>query len=179
MWGYQKFQDGCFPLLGNSASPLFPSRKTSGHFLRFPTHHSFEHKRSAATATGCGGSSMGHVAPSPVTAVALCFQMDFSPGYCWPFQTSWSQVVIRLPEQVQPTAITVQHPLKRSPGLGDISSALRDFTVSVSLCWALGAGPQPWEKAVMGACCSLWSLPSTAVPRGDISGDVQGAVIPS
>ncbi|NWS50873.1 SPAG4 protein, partial [Probosciger aterrimus] len=72
-----------------------------------------------------------------------------SPGYCWPFQASRSQVVIRLPEQVQPTAITVQHPLKRSSGLGDISSALRDFTVSVSLCWALGAGPQPWEKAGM------------------------------
>ncbi|NXD74821.1 SPAG4 protein, partial [Eolophus roseicapillus] len=64
------------------------------------------------------------------TAVALCFQLDISPGYCWPFQASRSQVVIRLPEQVQPTAITVQHPLKRSSGLGDISSAVRDFTVS-------------------------------------------------
>ncbi|XP_062480054.1 interferon alpha-13-like isoform X2 [Pezoporus occidentalis] len=57
-------------------------------------------------------------------------QMDISPGYCWPFQASQSQVVIRLPAQVQPTAITVQHPLKESSGLGDISSAPQDFTVS-------------------------------------------------
>lgn len=57
-------------------------------------------------------------------------QLDISPGYCWLLQASQSQVVIRLPAQVQPTAITVQHPLKRSSGLGDISSALRDFTVS-------------------------------------------------
>uniref|UniRef100_A0A8C6JSU0 Uncharacterized protein n=2 Tax=Melopsittacus undulatus TaxID=13146 RepID=A0A8C6JSU0_MELUD len=57
-------------------------------------------------------------------------QMDISPGYCWPFQAPQSQVDIRLPTQVQPTAITVQHPLKVSSGLGGISSALRDFTVS-------------------------------------------------
>ncbi|KGL95479.1 Sperm-associated antigen 4 protein, partial [Charadrius vociferus] len=57
-------------------------------------------------------------------------QMDISPGYCWPFQASRSQVDIRLPAQVQPTAITVQHPLRKSSALGDISSAPRDFTVS-------------------------------------------------
>ncbi|NXR05549.1 SUN2 protein, partial [Sagittarius serpentarius] len=51
-------------------------------------------------------------------------------GYCWPFQASRSQVVIRLPAQVRPTAITVQHPLKKSSELGDISSAPRDFVVS-------------------------------------------------
>ncbi|NXJ57037.1 SUN2 protein, partial [Spizaetus tyrannus] len=68
-----------------------------------------------------------------------------SPGYCWPFQTSRSQLVIRLPARVQPTAITVQHPLKKSSALGDISSAPRDFTVSVSLCQALGTGR--WGKA--------------------------------
>ncbi|XP_054665684.1 sperm-associated antigen 4 protein-like [Grus americana] len=56
-------------------------------------------------------------------------QLDISPGYCWPFQGSWSQVVIRLPAQVRPTAITLQHPLKKSSALGDISSAPRDFTV--------------------------------------------------
>ncbi|NXG83281.1 SUN2 protein, partial [Stercorarius parasiticus] len=62
--------------------------------------------------------------------IALCFQMDISPGYCWPFQASRSQVDIRLPAQVRPTAITVEHPLKKTSGLGDISSAPRDFTVS-------------------------------------------------
>ncbi|NXL47710.1 SPAG4 protein, partial [Podilymbus podiceps] len=53
-----------------------------------------------------------------------------SPGYCWPLQASQSQVVIQLPARVQPTTITVQHPLKKSSALGDISSAPRDFTVS-------------------------------------------------
>ncbi|XP_040977047.1 sperm-associated antigen 4 protein-like [Aquila chrysaetos chrysaetos] len=77
-------------------------------------------------------------------------QLDVSPGYCWPFQTSRSQLVIRLPARVQPTAITVQHPLKKSSALGDISSAPRDFTVSVSLCQALGTGR--WGKAVRGTC---------------------------
>nr|XP_021151095.1 uncharacterized protein LOC106145837 [Columba livia] len=57
-------------------------------------------------------------------------QLDISPGYCWPFQASGSQVVVTLPAQVQPTAITVQHPLKKSSALGDTSSAPRDFTVS-------------------------------------------------
>lgn len=161
------FQDGCFPLLGDSASPLFPSGKTSGHFFHFPTHHSFEHKCSAASTTGCGGSSMGHVTPSPITAVALCFQLDISPGYCWPFQASESQVVFRLPAQVQPTAITVQHPLKRCRGLGDINNALRDFTVSVSLCWTLGAGLQAWEKTCNGGLLlSVVSPKHCCAPRG-------------
>ncbi|CAN0327048.1 unnamed protein product [Bubo scandiacus] len=55
-------------------------------------------------------------------------QPDISPGYCWPVQASRSQVVIRLPAQVRPATITVQHPLKTSV-LMDISSAPRDFTV--------------------------------------------------
>ncbi|NXS77144.1 SUN2 protein, partial [Pandion haliaetus] len=63
------------------------------------------------------------------TAIALCFQRDVSPGYCWPFQAPRSQVVVRLPARVQPTAITVQHPLKKSSALGDISSAPREFAV--------------------------------------------------
>ncbi|NXN44047.1 SUN2 protein, partial [Rhinoptilus africanus] len=50
-----------------------------------------------------------------------------SPGYCWPFQASQSQVDIRFPAQVRPMVITVQHPLKKSSGLGDISSAPLKF----------------------------------------------------
>lgn len=57
-------------------------------------------------------------------------------------------MVIRLPAQVRPTAITLQHPLKKSSALGDISSAPRDFTVLVSLCQALGAGMWRCRKAV-------------------------------
>ncbi|XP_049650721.1 sperm-associated antigen 4 protein-like isoform X2 [Accipiter gentilis] len=79
-------------------------------------------------------------------------QLDVSPGYCWLFQASQSQLVMKLPARVQPTAITVQHPLKESSVLGDISSAPRDFTVSVSLCQALGAGTECWGKAVRGTC---------------------------
>ncbi|NXS96689.1 SPAG4 protein, partial [Jacana jacana] len=61
---------------------------------------------------------------------AFCFQSSISPGYCWPFQASRSQVDIWLPAQVRPSAITVQHPLQKSSALGDISSAPRDFTIS-------------------------------------------------
>ncbi|XP_069632339.1 sperm-associated antigen 4 protein-like isoform X2 [Haliaeetus albicilla] len=70
-------------------------------------------------------------------------QLDDSPGYCWPFQAPRSQLVIRLPARVQPTAITVQHPLKESSALGDISSAPRDFTVS-------GADEEGEEETLLG-----------------------------
>ncbi|NXN61716.1 SPAG4 protein, partial [Rynchops niger] len=76
-----------------------------------------------------------------------------SPGYCWPFQASRSQVDIRLPAQVQPTAITVQHPLKKTSGLGDISSAPRDFTVSVTapLCFvSKGVDEEGGEETLLG-----------------------------
>ncbi|NWS62040.1 SUN5 protein, partial [Chunga burmeisteri] len=59
----------------------------------------------ATSASGCTGSSAGHVTASPTIAVALCFQLDICPGYCWPFQASQSQVVIRLPTQVQPQSL--------------------------------------------------------------------------
>ncbi|KAF1674200.1 SPAG4 protein, partial [Pygoscelis papua] len=45
-------------------------------------------------------------------ALVLCFQLDASLGYCWPFQGSWSKMLIRLPTQIRPTAITVQHTSK-------------------------------------------------------------------
>ncbi|KAF1418521.1 SUN domain-containing protein 2, partial [Spheniscus humboldti] len=70
-----------------------------------------------------------------------------SPGYCWPFQGSRTEVLIRLPAQIRPTAVTIQHTSKRASPLGTVSSAPRDFTVSVSLCRALGAGTWPRGKA--------------------------------
>ncbi|XP_059689534.1 SUN domain-containing protein 3-like [Gavia stellata] len=57
-------------------------------------------------------------------------QTDASPGYCWPFQGSGSEVLIRLPAQVRPTAVTVQHASKIASPLETVSSAPRDFTVS-------------------------------------------------
>ncbi|KAM8984023.1 SUN domain-containing protein 3-like [Ara ararauna] len=63
-------------------------------------------------------------------ALVLCFQPESSLGYCWPFQGSQSEVLIRLPEKLRPTAITLQHTLKTDSPLRTISSAPRDFTVS-------------------------------------------------
>ncbi|XP_061216330.1 SUN domain-containing protein 2-like [Neopsephotus bourkii] len=57
-------------------------------------------------------------------------QPDSSPGYCWPFQGSQSEVLIQLPAKIRPTAITIQHTLKADSPLRTISSAPRDFTVS-------------------------------------------------
>ncbi|XP_074993906.1 sperm-associated antigen 4 protein-like [Calonectris borealis] len=57
-------------------------------------------------------------------------QPDASPGYCWPFQGSQSEVLIRLPTQVQPMSITVQHTSKIAFPLGTVSRAPRDFTIS-------------------------------------------------
>ncbi|XP_064902703.1 SUN domain-containing protein 3-like [Columba livia] len=73
-------------------------------------------------------------------------QPDTSPGYCWPFQGSRSEVLIRLPTQIQPTAVVIQHTSKAASPPGTVSSAPRDFTVSVSLCRALGAGTGHGEK---------------------------------
>ena len=98
-------------------------------------------------------------------ALALCFQPDASPGYCWPFQGSRSEVLIRLPTQIRPTAVTVQHASKIASPPGTVSSAPRDFTVSVSLCRALGAGTWPRGKAVAGTCCSLRICRDLCAPK--------------
>lgn len=157
--GSQVSHNGHFPLRGNSASPLSLAGKTSGLFCPFCNtpfilSPNTAHGHCTASASGCTGRSARHVAPSPTIAIALCLQPDISPGYCWPVQASQSQVVIRLPTQVRPSAITVQHPLKTSV-LMDISSAPQDFTVFVSLCQVLGAGAWCWGKAIRGTRCSL------------------------
>ncbi|NXN23758.1 SUN3 protein, partial [Nycticryphes semicollaris] len=68
-------------------------------------------------------------------------------GYCWPFQGSRSEVLIRLPAQILPIAISIEHASMRASPLGTASSAPRDFTVCVSLCWVLGPGTWLREKA--------------------------------
>ncbi|KFQ91932.1 SUN domain-containing protein 2, partial [Nipponia nippon] len=57
-------------------------------------------------------------------------QPDASPGYCWPFQGSRSEVLIRLPALVRPIAITVHSTPQITAPLGTVSSAPRDFVVS-------------------------------------------------
>lgn len=92
-------------------------------------------------------------------ALVLCFQPESSPGYCWPFQGSQSEVLIRLPAKIQPTAITVQHTLKTDSLLRTISSAPRDFTVFVSLLSTGGWDPAVWES------CNRDLLVSAHLPR--------------
>uniref|UniRef100_A0A8V5GEI8 Uncharacterized protein n=1 Tax=Melopsittacus undulatus TaxID=13146 RepID=A0A8V5GEI8_MELUD len=57
-------------------------------------------------------------------------QPDASPGYCWPMQQSQSEVLIRLPTELQPTAITLQYYSKIATPLATVRSAPKDFTVS-------------------------------------------------
>ncbi|XP_029861183.2 sperm-associated antigen 4 protein-like [Aquila chrysaetos chrysaetos] len=56
-------------------------------------------------------------------------QPDASPGYCWPFQGFRSEVLLRLPTEVRPKAITIEHTSKTASPLGTVRSAPRDFTV--------------------------------------------------
>lgn len=124
---------------------LFPRPgRWTGASVHFPTLHLF---RAQAQPTGTVPPLLlavwEHSGPHHTftfTALVLRFQPDASLGYCWPFQGSQTEVLIQLPAQIQPTAITVQHTSKTASPLGTASSAPRDFTVSVSLCWALGAG---------------------------------------
>ena len=65
-----------------------------------------------------------------------------------------------MPAKIQATMVTVHHTSDKDSALGKLSSAPRDFTVSVSLCWALGARMHPGE-AVTGmslTCCPVLYL---------------------
>ncbi|XP_040520574.1 uncharacterized protein LOC101751416 isoform X4 [Gallus gallus] len=61
-------------------------------------------------------------------------QPDISAGNCWAFQGSRGHVVIRLPEKIWPTAFTLWHISKAVSPSGEVSTAPREFAVSVSLC---------------------------------------------
>ncbi|NXS92248.1 SPAG4 protein, partial [Jacana jacana] len=69
-------------------------------------------------------------------------------GYCWPFQGSQSEVLMRLPAQILPIAISIRHASMTAFPLGTASSAPRDFTVYVSLCGMLG--PRTWPRGKGG-----------------------------
>ncbi|NXK53674.1 SPAG4 protein, partial [Chauna torquata] len=60
-----------------------------------------------------------------------------SPGNCWPLQGSQGQVVIKLPSEVLPASVSVQHIFKEVSPSGTVSSGPRDVAVFVSLCWRL------------------------------------------
>ncbi|XP_053155642.1 SUN domain-containing protein 3-like isoform X2 [Hemicordylus capensis] len=56
-------------------------------------------------------------------------QPDVYPGNCWAFQGSEGHVVVKLPERIQPVAVTVQHISKTISPSGGVSSAMKDFSV--------------------------------------------------
>ncbi|KAL7988642.1 hypothetical protein Chor_007561 [Crotalus horridus] len=59
----------------------------------------------------------------------LSSKPDVNPGNCWAFSGSEGQAVIKLPEKVQLTAVTVQHISKAIAFSEGITSALKDFLV--------------------------------------------------
>ncbi|XP_054843586.1 SUN domain-containing protein 3-like [Eublepharis macularius] len=68
---------------------------------------------------------------------------DVYPGNCWAFQGSEGQVVIKLPEKIHPTAVTIQHISKAISPSGSSTSALKDFGVS-------GLGDETDEETLLG-----------------------------
>ncbi|KAM6106977.1 SUN domain-containing protein 3-like [Phoenicopterus ruber ruber] len=57
-------------------------------------------------------------------------QPRIAPGNCWAFQGSRGHVVIRLPEQIWPTAFTIWHISEAVSPSGEVSSAPKEFAVS-------------------------------------------------
>ena len=94
---------------------------------------------------------------------AFWFQPRIAPGDCWPFQGSQGHVVIRLPEQIWPTAFTVWHISEAVSPSGEVSSAPKEFAVSVSLCLALRGGARPQGKAIPEMCFSRRLLSDISV----------------
>ncbi|KAI6059222.1 SUN domain-containing protein 3-like protein [Aix galericulata] len=70
---------------------------------------------------------------------------SISPGDCWAFQGSQGHVVIRLPVKIWPAAFTIWHISRAVSPSGEVSSAPKEFAVSVSLCLALIFG-RPWPQ---------------------------------
>nr|XP_025037863.1 SUN domain-containing protein 3-like isoform X2 [Pelodiscus sinensis] len=75
---------------------------------------------------GCCFSSWFFSSANPPDII---LQPDVHPGNCWAFQGSQGQVVIRLPEKIYPTAVTIQHISKAISPSGDVTSAPKDFAV--------------------------------------------------
>lgn len=58
-------------------------------------------------------------------------QPDVYPGNCWAFKGSQGYLVIRLSLKIRPTSFCVEHIPKALSPTGNITSALRNFTVFV------------------------------------------------
>ncbi|NWS65178.1 SUN3 protein, partial [Chunga burmeisteri] len=69
----------------------------------------------------------GFSSANPPEAV---LQPPSAPGTCWAFQGSWGHMVIRLPEQIWPTAFTIWHISEAISPSGEVSSAPKEFAVS-------------------------------------------------
>ncbi|KAJ7335397.1 hypothetical protein JRQ81_013338 [Phrynocephalus forsythii] len=74
----------------------------------------------------CWFKSLFMVTAKPPSTV---LEPDVHPGNCWAFQGPEGQIVIKLPEKIQPTAVTVQHISKAISPSNGVSSALKDFLV--------------------------------------------------
>ncbi|KAK1205826.1 SUN3 protein, partial [Pygoscelis papua] len=72
-------------------------------------------------------SLFGFSSANPPEAI---LQPRIAPGDCWAFQGSRGHVVIRLPEQIWPTAFTIWHISEAVSPSGEVSSAPKEFAVS-------------------------------------------------
>ncbi|OXB51554.1 hypothetical protein ASZ78_001219, partial [Callipepla squamata] len=57
-------------------------------------------------------------------------QPAISPGECWPMEGHQGQVVIRLPAEILPTCVTVQHIFQEMSPSSTVGSAPKDVAVS-------------------------------------------------
>ncbi len=62
----------------------------------------------------------------------VCFQPDVHPGQCWAFKGTQGYLVIQLAGEIYPTAFAMEHIPKALSPTGNIDSAPKDFSVSVS-----------------------------------------------
>ncbi|NXD86288.1 SUN2 protein, partial [Halcyon senegalensis] len=63
-------------------------------------------------------------------ALAICFQPESSLGHCWPSQGSQTEVLIQMPTQIRPMAITIEQTSKTASLLGTVTDMPRKFTVT-------------------------------------------------
>ncbi|XP_048788746.1 uncharacterized protein LOC125687592 isoform X3 [Lagopus muta] len=85
------------------------------------------------TSQSYGGAGRQHGWLSPLFSSAkppeTLLQADISPGNCWAFRGSEGDVVIRLPQEIRPSAVTVWHISTAVSPSGEVSSAPREFIV--------------------------------------------------
>ncbi len=74
----------------------------------------------------------------------LSFQPDVHPGQCWAFKGTQGYLVVQLAGEIYPTSFAMEHIPKALSPTGNIDSAPKDFSVSVScFCESWGKNPNP------------------------------------